>query len=161
MIELFGIPLGTAFQGGTLLTALLIALGLWIKGMPERRRAANEEKVIDNNEAARQFREWRAEVHAYKNEVMVLRAELQKSNAQRARNRDRFNMVLFILRLVMAELRRIDPASAVIKQADALLEQVTEQEEEDDKSSTVRAAEHTVEAAQETLSAALSEEKDK
>jgi hypothetical protein len=155
MIELFGLQLGTVFQGGTL-AAMLVLLAIvaraYIVGMPERRRAANEGKVIDNAEVALRFKEWRAEVHAMKNELALVQARLHQSDAQRARNKDRFNMVLFILRLVMAELRRIDPESAVIKQAEALLGQVTEQEDDPDKTPAVNAAEHTLEAAKATLS---------
>lgn len=151
MIELFGFELGTVFQGGTLaamLATLAIVARAYVIGMPDRERVKNEGRVIDNAEVALRFKEWRAEVHGMKNELAVVKAELHQSNAQRARNRDRFNMVLFILRLVMAELRRLDPDSAVIKQADGLLKQVTDQEEDGD---AVSAAETTVAAAKTTL----------
>lgn len=174
MIELFGIHLGgtlaaasvqfggvnwgTPFQGISVIGILAIlgfVVRTWIVGMPARKqaendakRAANEGKVIDNTEVALRFKEWRAEVHAMKNEVTVLRAELHRSDAQRAHNRERFNMVLFILRLVMAELRRIDPNSPVIKQADELLKQVTDEDAPHDAAESAKA---TVAAAQDTL----------
>lgn len=152
MIEAFGIPLGTVFQGGTFGAALIVLAVVartYILGIPERARVRNEAKVIDNAEVAMRFKEWRAEVHAMKNELAVVKAELHSSNAQRARNRDRFNMVLFILRLVMTELRRLDPQSAVIRQADALLAQVTEEEESPEDA--VSAAKATVASAEVTL----------
>lgn len=161
MIEAFGFPLGSPFQGGIFVTLVLIlgfVIRTWIVGMPARKlaetegeRVKNEGKVIDNAEVALRFKEWRAEVHAMKNELAVVQAELHQSNAQRARNRDRFNMVLFILRLVMAELRRLDPDSPVIRQADELLKQVTDEEPGDAVSAakaTVSAAEHTLEEVQ-------------
>jgi hypothetical protein len=152
-VEAFGLELGSVFQGGTfaaVLAMLAIVVRAYIIGIPERTRAENEGRQIDNAEVALRFKEWRAEVHGMKNDLAVVTAKLHQSDAQRARNRDRFNMVLFVLQLVMTELRRLDPGSAVIKQAEVLLKEVCASEEKDqpDAESAARA---TVAAAEETL----------
>lgn len=159
MFEGLGIYLQPLVSAGNIVTwALILGAGItwWIRGAPERQRAKNEEKVIDYAQVALRFKEWRAEVHAMKNELAVVRAELHLSNSQRQRNKERFNMVLFILRLVMEELRRIDPSSKVISQAEGLLKTVceaTDADNEEDKSpeGAVASARATVAQATDTL----------
>lgn len=131
MIELFGLQLGTVFQGGTLLTLLLLLGVWWVRGIPDRGRVKNEGKVIDNAEAekirtdyAAQIKDFRAEVHGYRNELAAIAARLTASESVSRQRSDRINNMMFIIRLLISELRRLDPTSIIVKQAEAMLQQM-------------------------------------
>ncbi len=159
MIE--GMPLGTVFQGGTLVTvlvAVILAFRFWIQGMPDRGRVKNESVILQakieedlRSEAAIRFREFRLEVHALRNELHAVRGELRESIAKSLRRGDKLNMVLFILRLVMDELHAKEPANKVLAQAKSLLSRVEDEPHEDGNSKALNTAEETVEAAQATV----------
>ncbi len=122
------------FGAGALVAAILVlgTMGVrWITGMPDRTRAGNEREQLKINEAelirtdyAAQIQEFRVEVHSYRNELAKLQIALSKTQNLSLRRGDRLNMVFFILRLVMGELRRLDPNSDVLAQAEALLSRV-------------------------------------
>jgi hypothetical protein len=160
MLELFGFPLGTVFQGGTLAALLILLAGVatvFIRGIPDRLRVQNEGRSADvkaetalRDEYAERYRETRKEVHGLRNELSAALADLYQSNNMRTRTRDRFNMVLFILRLVMDDLRHRDPESPLLRQAEGLLQQVMEDVDDPTKSTALNAAEHTVAAAKAT-----------
>ena len=159
MIEVLGIPLGTAFQGGTLfaiIVAAFTALGIWIKHGPDRTRAKNEGDQIEVDAAevirtdyAQQVKEFRAEVHKYRNELHAVQGELNKSLRLSSQRNDRINNMMFIIRLLISELKRLDPDSIVVKQAEAMLIQMDRTD--GGKSSALDAAEHTLDAAQATV----------
>ena len=154
MLELFGIPLGTPFQGGTLVVALLAAgliIRTYITGMPARGRVKNEAKVIADAELAARYKAWREEVHELRNELAKAQAEITASHDWRTQNSARFDQVLFILKLVTTELLRVRPKSEVVKQANDLLGQVTGEDESAPSTMTVAAAKATVVAAKDTL----------
>jgi hypothetical protein len=148
--------LGTPLQA---ITAGLVGLGIWyIRGWPERKRATNETIALTakieedlRGEAAERFREFRAEVHALRNELAVVRAELAQSLTKSMRRGDKLNMVLFILRMVMDELHAKEPANKVLAQAKTLLARVEDEPHDPASSDALKAAEHTVEAAQDAV----------
>ncbi len=165
--------LGTLPQWGAFLSLLAILMGgvtVYIRGIPDRLRVRNEARQIEIDEAelirsdyAQQIVEFRKEVHGYRNELhaVALRqnstekalTEAQRISRQRS---DRINNMMFVLRLVMSELRRLDPSSVILKQAEAMLGSMGE----DDplKSPTLNAAEHAVEAAETTVAEVKSAE---
>ena len=153
-LELFGIPLGTPFQGGTLVVALLAAgliVRTYILGMPDRGRVKNEAKVIADAELASRYKAWREEVHGLRNELAAAQGEIKHAADWRAENKAKLSQVLFILKLVTTELLRVRPDSEVVKQANDLLGQVTGEDESIASTLTVAAAKATVVAAKDTL----------
>jgi hypothetical protein len=84
MFGLFGIPISTVFQGGTLVALIVLIAGVitvFIRGMPERARVKNESvslhaKIEEDlrGEAAHRFKEFRDEVHSLRNELMQMSA---------------------------------------------------------------------------------------
>lgn len=158
MIEWAGIQFGTVFQGGTL-AALVLLLGVWwVRGMPDRGRVRNEAKVIADEELARRYKEWRAEVHELKNQLAIVLAEQRKCNqalsAALALNRP----VLFLIRLLIREVKRLDPTSPIIDQAETTLEHLGQAIDDPNKSDVLNAAEQAVEAAEQTVEEAKRED---
>jgi len=160
MISVFGLQLGTVFQG--LLVAIvsaLGALGIWyIRGWPDRRRASNETTAMTakieedlRGEAAERFREFRLEVHALRNELQAVRGELQATATKSMRRGDKLNMVLFILRMVMDELAAKEPKNKILAQARTLLSRVEDEPHQEDNSDALNAAEETVDKANATV----------
>lgn len=150
-IHAFGINFGTIFQGGMLLTMLTLLGVWWVRGMPDRQRALNEARAIDNTDAALRFKEFRLEVHALRNELQVVRGELHKAQTKSARRGDMLNMLRFILQMVLDELAAKDPGNKVLTQAKKLLTNVEMEPHQVDESDALRAAEDTVEAANATV----------
>ncbi len=166
MVE--GVQLATVFEGATFATVLvagLLALRYWIQGSPERARVRNEgvgqQAKIDEDlrgEAAERFKEFRVEVHGLRNELQEVRAVLLITTAKSVRRGEKLDMVLFILRLVMDELRAKEPGNKVLAQAATLLERVEDEPHEKGNSKTLNEAENTVEAAQTTVREIKAEE---
>jgi len=144
-------PIITA--GSVTMIAMMIGAAViwWIRGMPDRRRAEIEGAALNNAEAALRFKEFRVEVHALRNELGVVRAELHTAQTQSARRGDKLNMVLFILRMVMDELASKEPGNKVLKQAKNLLSRVEDEPHADSQSDALNAACETVEAAEEAV----------
>lgn len=160
MIELFGLQLGTIFQGGTLLTACLIAVGLWIRGYPERMRASNEGKTIAAAEASERYKAWRLEIHELKNEIAKVSAkqvitdgQLSESLAVNRHLRTQMTTMLFLIRLLISELKRLDPKSAIVKQAELTLGEM-DQHSDPNKSDALNTAETAVQDAKQTVRSA-------
>jgi hypothetical protein len=138
MITFLGAQMGTVFQGGTLLAVLGLALVWWIRGAPERARAKNEARKIEADEHTlirtdyvQQIKDWRVEVHALRNELHALEGEQRKSSKDIAaatsliRNyEDDRRTMLFLIRLLISELERLDPNSIIVRQAKETLEQM-------------------------------------
>ncbi len=185
MLEVFGFPLGTIFQGATLaaiVTAILTALGIWFRYGPDRTRAENEAKVIDNTEMARQYKEWRAEVHALKEEIAKCTARqfvndkrhlqvekmLTEAMVVSTARKEQMNNMMSLIELLIAELDRIDADSIIVSQAGLLLKQMryTSNKSVDPfkgdplKSEALNAAENTIEVAKDAVRSATSTRKE-
>ena len=156
MIEAFGLPLGTVFQGGTL-AAMLMLLAIvgraWIVGIPERLRVANEGKVTAAAELSERYKAWRVEVHDLRNSLQAVAGEqarctkaLAEAHADNRLLHGEKNTMLFMIRQLIRELERTAPDSIILEQGKATLEQMGHGIEAG-KSATLAAAEHTVEAA--------------
>ena len=178
MLELGGFQLGTPFQGGILATLLLI-LGVnmrsWIVGIPDRTRAENEATVIENAEQARQHTEDRKEIHILRNDVSRLIArqtELERllthALATSSVRKEQMDSMMSLIELLIDEVDRIDKASIIVPQARLLLKQmraaanrkVDPFKNNPHQSDALNAAEHTVEAAEETKIAAVAAHKE-
>lgn len=156
MIELFGMQLGTVFQGGTMaaMFAVLAIVGrAWIVGIPERLRVANEGKVSAAAELAERYKAWRVEVHDLRNDLQAVAGEQAKCNKALAEahadNRllhGEKNTMLFVIRQLIRELERTAPDSIILEQGKATLEQMGHGIDAS-KSTALAAAEHTVNAA--------------
>jgi hypothetical protein len=159
--------LGTPLQGVS--AAMIFAFGtvlIWyIRGWPDRKRAANETTALTakieedlRGEAAERFREFRTEVHALRNELAKARAELDRAAAKSMRRGDKLNMMRFILMMVIDELAAKDPQNRVLAQAHQLLSRIEEEPHQVDNSDALAAAEDTVDAAQATVRQVKAEE---
>jgi predicted metal-binding protein len=147
MIEAFGIPLGTVFQGGTLLTAVVIGVGLWIRGHPDRTRAKNEGRVIDDADDEKRRKEWRKEIHDIRNELNVSAAELSKCNKLAVAAITLNEQMMFLFELLLSELEHSDPASKIVQRARLMFNRISSDLKDPSKSNALNAAENTVEAA--------------
>lgn len=134
------------------------AVAYWIKGMPERARVtierANAFAKIEadlRNEAVKRFGEFRTEVHDLRNELQRYVGDLAVSEANRRRGSDKLSMMAFVLQLVMGELRRLDPNSQTLDQAERLLKGVIDEPDENGKTDKLKKAEHAVAAARDTV----------
>jgi hypothetical protein len=131
MLTVFGIPLGTLSQFGTFVGVLAIVAGMvtvWIRGIPERRRVENEARAMDIDEAekirtdyAQQIRDFRKEVHGYRNDLQNMEARLSQSESTSRRRSDVIKDMMFIIRLLISELKRTEPQSIIVGQAEAML----------------------------------------
>lgn len=158
MLELFGMQLGTVFQGGTMaaMLALLAIVGrAWIIGIPERLRIANEGKASAGDELAERYKSWRVEVHEMRNSLMVVASKqadcdraLAEAHSVNRHNQVQINTMLFLIRLLIRELERLAPDSLIVQQAKATLEQLGHEPFDPQKSTALSAAEHTVRAAE-------------
>lgn len=152
---------GTLPQWGTfasLLGIFSLALTAWIKGIPERLRVQNEREAQDTkaasdirDEYAIAYKETRLEVHALRNELARVRAELLESQARSTRRGDKMNMLRFILEMVLTELQAKEPANKVLEQARKLLARVEDEPHQTNASEALSAAEDTVDAARATV----------
>lgn len=166
---------GTFPQWGTfsLLLAMFVwALAVWIRGEPERTRAKSEAKALDNADAAILRAEYQAlhqknrdDYHKLANDFQKLvgtqrRCEqaLAEAHAENRMYRDDVNTLLFLIRLLISEVKRLDrdPANIIIKQAEMTL---TELERKRGEGNGVKAlgalAEDAVEKAEASLDAAV------
>lgn len=136
---------------GTFVTVLTTAIGLatvWIRGIPERRRADIEERGLTGQQYAAQIADFRKEVHGYRNELHIIQRDLEKSESRARQRADRIVALTVVVKLVMSEIKRLDPKSLILAQAEELLTQMME----DDKPETAaQAARQTLEAAERTV----------
>ena len=93
------------------------------------------------------------EVHGYRNDLQDITFRLAQSEAQSKRRGDKITMMVFVLRLVMAELRRIEPNNHVMGQAELLLGQIMD-DSDPNKSDALNTAEHAVADAKQTVRSA-------
>ncbi len=167
---------GTLPAWGAFLSLLAILMGavtVYIRGIPDRFRVKNEARQIEINEAeliradyAKQIADFRTEVHGYRNDLQAVMGkqaetekELERARSVSRQRSDRINNMMFIIRLLISELRRLDPTSIIVKQAEAMLLQMGE--DDPHKSMTLNAAEHAVEAAENTVAEVKSAESKK
>ena len=161
MLELFGLPVGTALQGGTFLTAI-VALGIWwIRGAPDRHRAKNETKLIDASEMekvladyATQVKAFRVEVHALRNELQALQGELRASDKVSQQRNERISTMELIIELLITELERLDPNSVIVRQAKMMMRRISGGFQDPTKSHEMNSAEAAVADAKQTVSSA-------
>lgn len=151
MIELFGFPLGTLFQGGTLLTAIMIAVGLYIRGMPDRARAKNEGRVNDDADEAMKRRERREEIHAIKNELGKAVAQVAECNRIATAATTLNEQMLFLFELLLSELEHSDPASKIVQRARLMFNRISTDLKDPSKSDALNTAENAVQDARQTL----------
>lgn len=161
MIEVFGVPLGTVFQGGTL-AACLTMLGIvgraWIVGVPERIRAANEGRVTAAAELSERYAAWRVEVHGLKNELMKVAGKqadcdkaLAEAHSVNRHNESQMSTMLFLIRLQNRELERLAPDSIIVQQVRSTLEQLGHNPPDPSKSEALNTAEGAERDARQTL----------
>lgn len=150
-MTILGVPLNTLINGGILASILtLIGAGwrVWVTGIPERLRVRIEGRQQEITVTEQRLKEFRDEVHGYKNQVAVLLAAQRIIETTSNQRGERIRMMAFVLRMVMGELCRLDPESSVLIQARSLLEGDWDASGD---SPTMVAAKHTLEAAEETV----------
>lgn len=143
---------GTLPQWGTfaaLLAGIVAAVTAYIRGSPHRTKANSDAKQADNADYADQIKLFRNDVNALTSRVNVLQERLTQSESNNRIRADRITNMTFIIRLLISELRRIDPNSIIVQQAEALLKQMDHVE----GTPTVE-ADRAVEKAQDTVIAA-------
>jgi hypothetical protein len=161
------LAIGTLPQWGSFLSLVAIIMGgiiVYIKGIPERGRVRNEATVIDVDadtvlraEYVEQIKEFRREVHGYRNELQVIQGELTRSESASRRRGDRIRNMEFVIRLLVSELKRLQPnGSIVVDQAEAMMAQMDRDGAEDGrhKSTALQSAETAVTAARKTVRSA-------
>lgn len=152
-----------------ILATILIGFATaYFKFRPDQTRADTEATVVNNAEVALRFREFRDEVHGYKNQVMALQAaqkvndkkqlELEKllthALATSSVRRDQMNSMMALIELLIAELEKIDPKSIIVPQAKVLLKQMRDAAQrpvDPMKSDALNTAEHAVADAKQTV----------
>lgn len=102
--------------------------------------AIAEAKLAEDKDTTDRFREFRAEVHALKNEIMVLIAKQEKSDLKQAElekmlnhalshssmRQGQISMLTSLVELLVSEIERLDPDSIIMKQAKMMLKQIKE-----------------------------------
>jgi len=166
MLEIGGLQLGTIFQGATfaaIITAIMGALGIWIKYGPERGRVSNERKELELSEMekalaayAEQIKVFRDEVHKYRNELQAVQGELHTSDKISSQRSNWVNDLVFVIELLIAELETDKPKSLAVKQAKEVIKRMgagdpaktdamnTAESAVRDAQQTLRSTEHTV-----------------
>ncbi len=156
--------LNTILNGATLFTVLVAGLmttRYWIQGSPERSRVRNERKTIDMVDMdkrladyADQVKDFRKEVHGLRNELQTALAEQLTSDKLSDQRSNWINDMLFIIELLIAELERLDPKSAIVKQAKMMLKRIKDQGTDPSKTEAMNIAETAVRDAKQTVRSA-------
>lgn len=120
---------------GIFVVAVITLAGMvtaYIKGVPDRQRAATEATKVTGDQHAEQIKELReelrrltGELHSYVNDLQIMGIRLNKSESESRRRGDLITNMTFIIRLLISELRRLDPNSVIVAQAEALMAQMT------------------------------------
>ncbi len=158
------LQLATVFEGvtaATVIFAAFMALRYWIQGSPERSRVRNETKVLDISEMDKRLADYAQQVKDFRTEVHSLREDLQKALAEQLtsdklsdQRSNWINDMLFIIELLITELERIDPKSAIVKQAKMMLKRIKAQGTDPLKSESLNIAETAVRDAKQTVRSA-------
>lgn len=107
----------------TLMSSAFTALGIWLKYGPSRMLAANAKHIIDNDAAKTLRTEWeslnkqnRTDIHRLNNELQKIikeqidcAKELSEAHAINRANRDDMRTMMFLIRLLISEVKRLDP----------------------------------------------------
>lgn len=153
MIEIFGYPMGTPFQGITALFLGIAAIGIWyVRGMPDRTRAKNEGRVIDDADDALKRREWRAEIHEVKNELAKVVAALVACNRIATAAVALNEQMMFLFELLLSEHEDQHPDSKIVQRARLMFDRISRELKDPSKSDALNTAETAVEDARQTLS---------
>lgn len=146
---------GTFPQWGTFAGVLALVAGgivAFIKGMPERTRADTEANKVRGEQYAEQIKDFRDEVHGYRNDLHIMQIRLTKAESASRLRADRITNMTFIIRLLISELKRLDPDSVIVGQAEALLAQMLEQDLADNGPDSANAsAQKTLQSAAHTV----------
>ena len=168
---------GTVPQWGMLVTLLTMAVGMatvWIRHGPARMAQANAATVIEHTDSALLRAEYlalnektRKDYHDLANEFQKLvgtqktcEKALLESRAENRGYRDDMQMLLFLAKLLIKEIKRLDPDpnNLIIEQAEMTLFQLEQKHNpsppEPTKSPQRQAAEGAVLSAERTLDAA-------
>lgn len=153
---------GSFLSWGTFLSLVTIIVGaitVWIKGYPDRGRVANERMVIESSEMEKVIANYeitvkgfRDEVHGLRNELQIVRGELFASDKVGDQRNNWINDMMFIIELLISEVERLDPKSPTIKQARAMLHRMGGNSSKDaDKSEAMNTAETAARDARQTV----------
>lgn len=171
-MTIFGGTLPQWITSAGVLTLLAGLATAYIRGWPERRRAKNEAKVIDHTEAETIRAEYQTLNKQARDDIHALRGELAAVNAAQVKcdkaltdaqadtrlYKEDMGTLLFLIRLLVSEVKRLDanPHNIIIEQAEMTVDELARKRGValDTVSTVVAKAEHTVEAAQETLAEA-------
>ncbi len=142
----------------SLLTIVMGGITVWIKGMPDRGRVQNERKVIDLGEMAQVIANYevtvkgfRDEVHGLRNELQAVRGELLASDKVGDQRHNWISDLMFIIDLLISEVERLDPKSATVKQARAMLKRMGGTSDDAAKSDAMNIAEAAARDARQTV----------
>jgi hypothetical protein len=161
-VSAFGLDLGTPFQGGIFGAALLmlgVVVRTYIMGMPDRARVDIERKTVETAEATERYRAWRLDIHDLKNDIarvsakqVITDGQLSAALAINRHLRSQMTTMLFLVGLLISELKRLDPKSVIVRQAEMTLEEMESHTQADpSKSDAMNIAETAVADAKQTL----------
>lgn len=158
-----GVSWTTVFVGllNILVGGVLVSL---IRTRPAIKKIANEGRKIQVDEHAlirtdyvRQITDLRVAIHDMRNELQIVNSNqlktdrmLAESTATNRHNKDQMSTMLFLIRLLISELKRLDPDSIIVAQAEATLAQMT-QADDPSKSPLRNVAEHALADAKQTV----------
>jgi hypothetical protein len=184
MLKLFGLDMGTPFQGGaflaligifgisvpsllqggglvTLFVAIMGGVTMWIRGMADRGRVVNETKALDATQMEKvladyaiQVQAFRGEVHELRNELQAVRGELHDSDRVSQQRNERISTMELIVELLITELARLDPGSIIVAQARMMMRRVGSWHGDPSKSHEMNSAEGAVADAKQTVASA-------
>lgn len=154
MIELFGLQLGTLFQGGTM-AALVVLLGIvlraWVVGMPARKKVDSDAQITSGAQLAERYKEWRKEIHDIKNDLAVSAAELTKCNKLALAANATNEQLMFLMELMISEMEMHDASSKIVQRARLMFNRINKDLKDPNKSDALNTAEIAVEDAKQTL----------
>ena len=140
--HIFGLPLTDALQGG-IFTTLVAILGVvarqYVAGAADRKRASNEghkilteEHTLIRQDYTKQIIDLRVAMHELRNEMQVLTNSHQsttkllvEAQSINRHNKEQMHTMMFLIKLLISELKRIDPDSIIVAQAESTLNQMT------------------------------------
>lgn len=120
----------------------------YFKFRPDQTRADTEAAAASNADVVMRFKEFRDEVHGYKQEVMKqqgqlasVRRELNSALRNSERRGEKMNMLRFILNMLIDEFTTKDPSNKVLAQAKTMLLRIEDEPRQMDASDALHKAE--------------------
>ncbi len=163
---------GSAAQWATLAAIIIGGITAWFKYGPDRKRADNEGIIIANMDAERLRREYddlnqqnRKDIHDLKDKLAVTEAAIHQSDkallkaaSVQLQDRADMNSMMFLIDLLISEVKRLDPdpENKIIAQAEMVLAHMREQRTGGNPSQTpaMNTADHTLADAKQTVRSA-------